>query len=124
MQLLLILGIIFAVGAVIFALQNNVTVMVTLAFWSFESTLAVVLLLTLGIGVLIAALVTTPRALRVQWNAARLRRQVAMLEERNAQLEKRLNEMIAAAPVPAAETKPYVGLKTLLTGGRSVGDKP
>lgn len=126
MQLLLILGIIFAVGAVIFALQNNVTVTVTLAFWSFESTLAVVLLLTLGIGVLAAALIATPRSLRGQWNTARLRRQVALLEDRNNELERRLAELRAAAPEAAAELavaepKPYVGLKTLITGGSSDG---
>lgn len=126
MQLLLIVGIIFAVGAVMFALQNKLVVTVTLALWSFESTLAVVLLLTLGIGVLIAGLVSTPGLLRAQWAAAKLRRQVAILEERNARLEKRLEEKSTAASAGEeasaallSEPKPYVGLKALLTGQAS-----
>jgi putative membrane protein len=55
MQLLLILGIVFAIGAVTFALQNNVAVTVVFAFWRYDSSLAVVLLVALALGVLIAA---------------------------------------------------------------------
>ena len=36
MQLMLILGIVFAIGAVWFALQNTVSAAVTLALWQFE----------------------------------------------------------------------------------------
>ena len=74
MQLMLIVGIVFAIGAVLFALQNNVPVTVTFALWRFDSTLAVVLLLALGLGALIAALVSTPTVIRGQWGGARLRR--------------------------------------------------
>ena len=74
MQLLLIFGIVFAIAAVLFALQNNALVTVTIALWHFESTLAVVLLLAIGLGVLIAGLVSTPTVLRGQWSGARLRR--------------------------------------------------
>jgi hypothetical protein len=41
---------------VLFALQNNALVTVTVALWHFESTLAVVLLLAIGLGVLVAGL--------------------------------------------------------------------
>ena len=57
MQLTLILGIVFAIGAVLFALQNNVPVTVTFALWRFDSTLAVVLLIALGLGALIILVV-------------------------------------------------------------------
>ena len=57
MQLMLIAGIAFAIGAVLFALQNNVPVTVAFALWRFDSTLAVVLLIALGLGALIAAVV-------------------------------------------------------------------
>ena len=61
MQLMLILGIVFAIGAVVFALQNNVAIIVTFAVWQFEGSQALVLLLTLGAGALIAGLVSSPR---------------------------------------------------------------
>jgi len=60
MQVLLILGIVFAIGAVTFALQNSIPVTVVFAFWHYDSSLAVVLLVALGLGALIAGLVSTP----------------------------------------------------------------
>ena len=39
MQLLLILGIVFAIGAVSFAMQNDVPVTVVFAFWHYDSSL-------------------------------------------------------------------------------------
>lgn len=126
MQLLLILGIVFAIGAVTFALQNNIPVTVVFGFWRFDSSLAVVLLIALALGVLIAGLVSTPSMIKAQWAGSRLRRQVAGLEDERAVLERRVRELEAAAPhppaaaVPAAEqATPYVGLKALVTGSES-----
>lgn len=121
MQLMLILGIAFAIGAVVFALQNNGLVVVTLALWSFEGSLAIVLLLALGLGVLITALLTTPTMLRAQWTAQRLRRQVASLEREVAQLSQDTarhggEESGQGAASPAPE-RPYVGLRSLLASG-------
>lgn len=56
MQLILILGIIVAIAAVVFALQNNLPVVVAIALWRFEGSLALVLLVSLGLGALIAGL--------------------------------------------------------------------
>ncbi len=121
MQLFLILGIAFAIGAVTFALQNSVPVSVAFAFWRYDSSLAVVLLVALGLGALIAGLVSTPSVIKGQWAGARLRRQVASLEEDKALLERRVRELeaqaaqIAPAAAPAAEgAAPYVGLKSLM----------
>ena len=121
MQLLLILGIVFAIGSVTFALQNNIPVTVVLGFWRYDSSLAVVLLVAVCLGVLIAALVSTPSVIKGQWDRASLRRQVAGLEEDKAALEGRVRELGAqAAPrlpaeMPAAEAAaPYVGLKSLM----------
>ncbi len=122
MQVLLILGIIFAIGAVTFALQNSIPVTVAFAFWHYDASLAVVLLVALGMGALIAGLVSTPSVIKAQWLGARLRRQVAILEEDKASLERRIREFEAGTarntPVPAEaeEAKPYVGLKSLILG--------
>jgi uncharacterized integral membrane protein len=121
MQLLLILGIVFAIGAVGFALQNSIPVTVVVAFWHYDSSLAAVLLVALGLGALVAGLVSTPSVIKGQWAGARLRRQVAGLEDDKVALERRVRELESGtaqnspAPVPAAEAAaPYVGLKSLM----------
>jgi len=121
MQLLLILGIVFAIGAVTFALQNDIAVTVVLGFWRYDSSLAVVLLVAVCLGVLIAGLVSTPSVIKGQWDRARQRRQLANLEEDKAALERRVRELEAAAAprlppeAPLAEgAAPYVGLKSLM----------
>lgn len=136
MQLGLIIGIACAIGAVLFALQNVVAVTVTLGFWSFEGSLALVLLITLGLGALIAGLVSSPAMIRRQWNVARLARQVADLERKLADEVRRNDELRAELsrtrggaaadiePAPKAEQKPYVGLRELISGSGEEGGKP
>lgn len=123
MQFMLIFGILFSIGSVTFALQNNVPVTVTFAIWRFESSLAMVLLLALGLGAAIAALLSSPTVIRGQWTASRLRRQLAGLEENKAVLERRINQLenelarTSPSSAPKQEEAKPVGLKTLLTGG-------
>lgn len=127
MQLLLIFGIAFAIGAVAFALQNNVPVTVNFFVWSFDGSLAMVLLFAIGVGAVIAGLVSSPTVIKGQWKTVRLRRQVADLErdkadqaQRISALEAELKRADPQAEVAAEPPKPYVGLKTLLTtGGKS-----
>lgn len=126
MQLMLIFGIVFAIGAVTFALQNNVAVTVSVALWQFNGSLALVLLMALGLGVLITGLVSSPTVIRRQWATARLRHQVTALEKDVADQKTRNNELAVelALKTPAADKvelypvpeKPYVGLKSLLAG--------
>lgn len=98
MQLVILIGIAFAIVAVAFALQNNVPVTVTFMLWRFDSALAMVLLLALAIGVLIAALFSTPAVLRLQWTVARQRRQIAGLEKANEDLRAEFRGLGVAAP--------------------------
>lgn len=49
MQLLTIFAIIFTIGGVLFAMQNNIPVMVSFALWQFEGSLALVLLISLAL---------------------------------------------------------------------------
>lgn len=128
MQLGLIVGILCSIGAVIFAMQNIAAVTVTLGFWTFEGSLALVLLVALGLGALIAGLVSSPAMIRRQWSIAQLSRQAADLERkladevrRNEELRTELSALRSSiageTPAPvAAEEKPYVGLRALLAG--------
>lgn len=131
MQLALIFGIVIALGAVVFALQNNIPVTVTLALWSFDGSLALLLLLALGLGALIAGLLSSPAVIRGQWTVSRLKRQVVDLEKQLVAQEKRNVELAAelaaefarrppAEVVEAAVEKPYFGLRALLGGGREI----
>lgn len=123
MQLMLVLGIVFSIGAVMFALQNDVAVTVNLALWQFDGSLALVLLIALGLGVLIMGLLSSPAVIRGQWTTLRLRHQVVDLERELAELQQHNHDLRAElarlSPVDEAnamEDKPYVGLRTLMAG--------
>lgn len=106
MQLIVIFGIVIAIGAVIFSLQNNSPVVVTLAVWTFEGSLALVLLVALGLGVLIAGLVSSPAVIRRQWSASRLHSRVADLERQLAQQQQRTRELEEALARQSPVTAP------------------
>ena len=127
MQLLLILGIALAIAAVAFALQNNSTVTVTLGLWSFDSSLAMVLLLATGVGAVIAVLLSWPSMLKSMWTNSRLRRHISRLEAEKDTLERRVGQLEAelsrVSPEPIPEEPPrYLGLKSILIG--SEPEKP
>lgn len=122
MQLLLILGILFALAAVSFALQNNMNITVSFLLWSFESQLAMVLIGAIGAGALIASLVSTPTVISSQGNARRLRRRLDEMEERNRALERRVRELDHLPPMAEdlppqavdAQSSPRMGLRSAL----------
>ncbi|BAO29261.1 LapA family protein [Sulfuritalea hydrogenivorans] len=123
MQLMLIFGIVVAIGAVVFALQNLAPVTVTLAIWTFEGSLALVLLCALGLGALIAGLLSSPAVIRGQWTIGRQRSRIAELERqlaaqeqvrRNLEAELAQRSALDVTPAPIPE-KPYVGLRALLS---------
>ena len=64
MQLQLIVAIIVAILAVVFALQNAVPITVSFLTWRFESSLALVLLITVALGVIISLLVSVPSKIK------------------------------------------------------------
>jgi putative membrane protein len=128
MQLLLILGIALAIAAVAFALQNNSPVTVTLSLWSFDSSLAMVLLLATGIGAIIAVLLSWPSMLKNMWTSARLRRHISRLEAEKDTLERRVAQLEAelaiVSPEPIPEEPPrYLGLKSILVGNNTEKSK-
>jgi len=64
MQLQLIVAIIVAILAVVFALQNAVPIIVSFLTWRFESSLALVLLITLALGIIMSLLVSVPSMIK------------------------------------------------------------
>lgn len=66
MQVQLIAAIIVAILGVVFALQNAVPITVSFLTWRFESSLALVLLITLALGILMSLLVSVPSMIRTK----------------------------------------------------------
>ena len=129
MQLMIIAAILFAVGSVFFALQNNVPVTVALLLWRFDGSLAMVLLLAVAAGATIIALLTTPSTLRQQWQTARQKRRIAELEKEIEAQRKRIVELERVMPGPTEQPpveRPYVGLKRLMMSGSDAagGEEP
>jgi len=98
MQLAILLGLVVVIGAVAFALQNNVPATVTFLVWRFDSSLPVVLLLAVAAGALVVALLSTPSVLRLQWTVARQRRRINELEFANGELKARVLQLQPADP--------------------------
>lgn len=122
MQLITIVAMIFAVSGVLFALQNSQTVPVNFLSWEFSSSLAMVLLLAVVLGALILGLMSTPATLRRQWANSRQAKRIAELEEECDTQKATIAELRkkVSAPVPVEDpekTRPYMGLKQLMTGG-------
>ncbi len=64
MILSLIVGFLLGVAALLFALQNTSVVALTFLGWQFESSLALLVLIALAVGVLISLLVSIPSAVK------------------------------------------------------------
>ena len=64
MQLWLIIAIVVAILGVVFALQNAVPITVSFLTWKFQSSLALVLLLSIAVGVLLSLMVSIPSKIK------------------------------------------------------------
>ncbi|MBA7497582.1 Lipopolysaccharide assembly protein A [subsurface metagenome] len=80
MQLQLIVAIIVAILAVVFALQNAVPITVSFLTWRFESSLALVLLIVLALGILMSLLVSVPSMIRTRKIISNQKKKIQKLE--------------------------------------------
>ncbi|MFQ5882913.1 MAG: lipopolysaccharide assembly LapA domain-containing protein [Candidatus Methylomirabilales bacterium] len=78
-QLYLILALLLATLVAIFAIQNADRVTVRFLVWTFQTSLVIVILISAGVGALLAALVSLPQSLK-------MRRQLRQSEGRLARL--------------------------------------
>jgi len=77
---ILIIVLLFAVMAVIFAVQNVEVVPISFLLWQTEGSLALVLLLALVIGVVIGLLVTLPTRIKYSRQLSKRKKEIAGLE--------------------------------------------
>lgn len=105
----LILALVIAIVAVIFALQNTATVTIGFFAWQVTGSLSLVLLVTLAIGVVIGLLVLTPTAVKNSFQVSGHRKRITTLEKELADHKatvQRLNEEKQKAAAPAPEAVP------------------
>ncbi|MBU0750296.1 LapA family protein, partial [Patescibacteria group bacterium] len=85
-------------GALLFALQNTAIVPLTFLGWQFESSLALVVILSITFGVLMSILASIPSALSASFKIMGLKKQNTKLAE----------EVIAHKEALAASEAPVV----------------
>ena len=119
----LVLALIIAICAVLFALQNTAPITISIFMWEIPGSLALVLLVALALGVVIAFLAYLPSLIRNKMNLTRQRKKIATLEKSLVEkqtlveeLQLKLNPPVPAPqpPVPAADSpapplSPYAG---------------
>lgn len=96
----LILGVLLGGASVMFLLQNDMPVSVMFFDWNFEGSLAIVLMLAMVSGILIAALLLVPSFVRDEFRLSRLRRHNAKLEDELAEARKELEVEVIAPDSP------------------------
>jgi lipopolysaccharide assembly protein A len=100
----LIFALLIAVIAVIFALQNTMTVTISFLAWEITGSLSLVLLITLAIGALIGLLVLAPTAIRSRIAVSRDRKRMGMLEKELDEQRLRIADLEKPTPaIPAPE---------------------
>ena len=95
MQIFLILAVLLAIIAVIFAVQNVTVVSISLFVWSIDVSLAVALLIALGAGVLIALLLSIPGKIKDSLNSSSSKKKYASLETERGKLQAKVDEVTA-----------------------------
>ena len=108
----LILALVIAIVAVIFALQNSATITIGFFVWKVTGSLSLVLLITLAIGVVIGLLFLAPSAVKSSFKVSGHRKRITSLEKELAEHKatvQRLNDeklKIDGSSPEAAPSKP------------------
>ena len=82
MVLLAIAGVIMAILAVLFAFQNAAVVTINFGVWQLEQSLAVVLIATLGLGIIISILLSLPTILKRDWQNSQQKHKISELQNK------------------------------------------
>ncbi|MEM8722460.1 MAG: LapA family protein [Cyanobacteria bacterium P01_G01_bin.39] len=75
-----IAGLVIALGAILFAFQNSTLVSISFGVWQFEQSLAIVLLITLGLGIIISLLLSIPTIIKRGLQTSSQKKKIRNLE--------------------------------------------
>lgn len=87
MPFLMIVAIALAALTAVFAIQNSDVIRVSFLGWDWEASLAIILILTLGVGVLVGYLLGLPSRMKKGSQLRQTRRELENLEEVATDLE-------------------------------------
>ena len=100
MRIFLLIALLIALVAVIFSLQNTQVVSINFLAWTFQSSIALEMIVTLIAGVLVGILAMLPASIRSQIQISSKKREKAGLEtsltqvqQQVAALQKQLDEV-------------------------------
>jgi uncharacterized integral membrane protein len=103
----LIVALLIAVVAVIFALQNTLLITISFFAWKVTGSLSLVLLVTLAIGVVIGLLVLAPSAIKNTIQVSGHRKRIDILEKELDEHKAKVAELQKPKPVtPPSENPP------------------
>jgi len=104
----LIVGLVIAIVAVIFALQNSMTITISFLAWELTGSLSLVLLVTLAIGVVIGLLVLSPSAIKNSLAVSSNRKRIGSLEKELDENKIKVAELTQPRPetLPSDAPKP------------------
>lgn len=113
MRFALVLALLVCIAGLVLAFQNAGPAHVSFLVWQFESSLALVLLIAFGAGILAGMLLMLPGRIRAGLTASSRRREVDGLTRKLAECEAKLEQAEAAltglrAPKPEEPSSPAV----------------
>ncbi len=94
MQLFLIIALLIALLAVFFAIQNTAMVTVYFFVWQFSSSLALVLLFSLAIGVILSLLFSLPALQSRNWQISKLKKKLNEFNDENEGIREKITEQL------------------------------
>lgn len=80
MILLVIVGLVMAILAILFAFQNAAVVTINFGIWELEQSLAIILIGTLGLGIIISMLLSLPTILKRGWQNSQQKNKIKELQ--------------------------------------------
>ena len=119
MILLVVVGLIMAILAVLFAFQNAAVVTINFGVWQIEQSLAIILISTLGLGIIISILLSLPTILKRGWQNSRQKNKIAQLQTQiksNNQISFQQQQQSLAQQEAARELLQAFSLSDAVTG--------
>ncbi|HHY43915.1 MAG TPA: LapA family protein [Coprothermobacter sp.] len=87
----ILLILVIAVAAVVFGMQNTVPLTINFLFWSFQGSAALILVISMLLGVILGILLVTPSFNARGRTIKSLRDDIKRLEEEKSKLQEELN---------------------------------
>jgi uncharacterized integral membrane protein len=100
MIIFLIVGLLLGAAMVAFVLQNITTVSVSFLTWHLDGSLAIILFLAFGVGVLMTLLFLLPSFIRDEWQYHKLKKHARAIEEELARVNNAMGSVGAPQPQP------------------------